>query len=87
MPPKKEREKKVTSSSTKKNTNSSTVVKPEKIAFSFSANANLNDGGVSSGNNHSLWISKQAMIQCGLSDGDIVIVQTMRDTNRIFCSK
>ena len=87
MPPKKEREKKVTSSSTKKTTNSSNVVKPEKIAFSFSANANLNDGGVSSGNNHSLWISKQAMIQCGLSYGDIVIVLTMRDADRIFCSK
>lgn len=87
MPPKKDREKKIPSSSTKKNSNTSNVVKPEKIAFSFTANANLNDGGSSTGNNHSLWISKQAMIQCGLSYGDIVIVQTMRDNNRIFCSK
>ena len=87
MPPKKEVGKKANPVNTKKDAKQGNVLKPEKIAFSFTANANMNEGGVSVGNMHYVWISKAAMIKCGLSYGDIVIIQTMRNNNRVFCSK
>lgn len=87
MPSKNNMEKKAGSVSTKKGAKQVSIGKPEKIAFSFSANANLCDGGVSIGNSHCVWISKLSMIKCGLSYGDVVIVQTMKDTTRIFSSK
>ena len=87
MPPKKEVGKKANPANTKKDAKQSNVLKPEKIAFSFTANANMNEGGMSVGNMHYVWISKAAMIKCGLSYGDIVIIQTIRNNNRVFCSK
>ena len=87
MPSKKTVEKKSGSVSMTKGTKQVNAVKPEKIALSFTANANLHDGGMSLGNSHSLWISKSAMIKCGLNYGDTVIIQTGKDNTRIFCSK
>lgn len=63
------------------------TVKVEKIAFSFSATANLNDGGETAGNVPYLWASKNSMIRCALTYGDTVIVQTIKDDKRFLASK
>lgn len=87
MPSKKGITGKVASNGTKKGTYPGNVSKPEKIALSFTANANLCESGTIIGNNQCVWISKPAMIKCGLSYGDTVIIQTSKEGNRIFCSK
>lgn len=62
-------------------------VKPEKIAFSFTATANLNDGGRVAGSVPYIWVSKESMIRCALSYGDTVIVQSMKEGARIIASR
>lgn len=63
------------------------AVKVEKIAFSFTATANLNDGGEVAGNVPYLWVSKNSMIQCALKYGDTVIVRTMKDEKKLLASR
>lgn len=62
------------------------MVKPEKIAFSFTAMANLNDGGRVAGSVPYIWVSKESMIRCALSYGDTVIVQSMKEGAKIIAS-
>lgn len=62
------------------------VVKRDKLALSFTANANLNNAAPPVAGSELVWLSKAAMIKCGLTYGDTVIVQTMVDGNRIFAS-
>ena len=95
MPPKKDVGKKTASSGKKpvvdKKASSSNenkpAVKPEKISFSFTASANLNDGGETAGNVPYLWVSKASMIRCALTYGDVVIVQSMKEGSRILASR
>ena len=63
------------------------TVKVEKIAFSFTATANLNDGGEIAGNVPYLWASKNSMIRCALTYGDTVIVQTINEDKKLLASK
>lgn len=94
MAPKKDASKKGATNSGKKgisakpsqSSRESTTVKREKIAFSFTANANLNDGASTSPGSEIVWISKLSMIKCGLSYEDTVIVQTIVDGVRAFMS-
>lgn len=95
MPPKKDVGKKTASSGKKpvvdKKASSSNenkpAAKPEKISFSFTASANLNDGGETAGNVPYLWVSKASMIRCALTYGDVVIVQSMKEGSRILASR
>ena len=64
-----------------------TATRPEKIAFSFTANANLNDGGETAGNVPYVWVSKASMVRCALTYGDTVIVQSMKEGSRILASE
>ena len=64
-----------------------TAMKPEKIAFSFTADANLNDGGETAGNVPYVWVSKASMVRCALTYGDTVIVQSMKEGSRILASE
>ena len=63
-----------------------TTAKVEKIAFSFTATANLNDGGEIAGNVPYLWASKNSMIRCALTYGDTVIVQTIKEDKKLLAS-
>lgn len=95
MPPKKESSKKNTASGKKLGTekgvgsgnDGKSTMKPEKIAFSFTANANLNDGGETAGNVPYVWVSKASMMRCALTYGDTVIVQSMKENSRILASE
>ena len=95
MPPKKESNKKnsiagkkeVTEKGVGSGNDGKTAMKPEKIAFSFTADANLNDGGETAGNVPYVWVSKASMVRCALTYGDTVIVQSMKEGSRILASE
>ena len=62
------------------------ILKSDRIAMSFSGTANMNGSSVGTGIPPTVWVSKNAMIRCGLTYEDIVIIQTERNSNRVFCS-
>ena len=94
MPPKNENKKKSGSTGAKPQASKGNpqknapapILKSDRVAMSFSGTANMNSSSVGMGIQPTVWVSKNAMIRCGLTYEDIVIIQTERNNSRVFCS-